>query len=38
MKWAFYLLLAGTLGSGVMALATAGRAAPDASVVSEKVK
>lgn len=29
MKWAFYLLIAGTLASGVMALSSAGQAAPE---------
>lgn len=30
MKWAFYLLLAGTLVSGIMAFTNSGRAAPEA--------
>lgn len=30
MKWALYLLLAGTLLSGIMAFTNAGQAAPDA--------
>lgn len=30
MKWAFYLLIAGTLISGVMAFTSTGKAAPEA--------